>query len=522
MRNLTDPAPSSLDHKWANLGYLLVATSLFTLLILFLYFPTLRWLIHIWSIDEQYSHGFLVPFISLYLVWTKRDWLKQVPIRPAIFWGGVLIIGSICLLLLGRCGAFMHAESISFFFFLPGVVLFLFGWSFLKVLAIPLFYLQFMIPWLDPVFEKIQPFFQRVSAVIGSNLLELKYPVFVDNFYIHLPNISMLVAEECSGINFLVTILAIGLPLVYLTQKTWVRAFAILSIGCLLSILSNGLRVAIAGVMGEEYGSEMLHGPAHIFEGWFVAWVGWIGLFITNWLFGKIPYKKGEPQYHLYERWRCDENIPCSFSNNGPAIRYHFFVLLMLLFSFGAYLNFFALPKAVALNAPLQQFPLQIDDWRGEQNNWFESDTFFPQLDNKLSRMYRDKSGNVVYLFIGYYKKQDNDKRLISYLSSPLHHGSRIVSPSKEHLSFPVISSSLSNNLSRFDTVFWYQFSDNLKMIDRLHVKLHVLKSGILQRRNNGAIILIATAKKTNNDDPLIILQSFTAGITSLVDKFLP
>lgn len=526
MLNSIKSSLSSLCNTCLKNRHLLVEISLLVVLILFLYFPTLRWLVQIWSIDEQYSHGFLVPLVSLYLIWIKRDCLKHIPIEPSLLWGGLLTFGSILLLLIGRCGAFMQAEAVSLFFFIPGVVLFILGWKLLQALGMSLFYLQFMIPWTDPLFEKIQPFFQHVSSVIGSNLLALKYPIFVDDLNIHLPNISLVVARECSGINFLITILAVGLPLVYLTQKTWTRACIILSIACLLSILSNGLRVAIAGVMGEEYGREMIHGPAHIFEGWLVAWVGWAGLFIANSLILKIPYKNGEPQYHLSERsWR-NQNVPSSHPPDiVPSLRFHFSALFVLLFGFAVYLNFFALPQAVALSAPLRQFPTEIKGWQGIENQWLGKNNFFPKLHDTLSRAYRDQSGKVVYLFIGYYQKQDNERRLVSYLSAPLHENAGIMSVSQEKTSFKAVSSSLSSDSSHFDTLFWYQFPGKQKMTDRLQVKLHVLKSGILQRQNNGAIVLLATPKGTDNGGDMksmMILQSFAVDIAPVIDKILP
>jgi EpsI family protein len=367
--------------------------------------------------------------------------------------------------------------------------------------------------------------FQFVSATIGTALLKLKYPVYSDDLYIHLPNISMVVARECSGINFLISVIAIGLPLVYLSQKTWPRATIVIVIGCVLTVLSNGLRIAIAGYCGQNYGPELLHGPAHIFQGWSVAWVGWIGLFITNWLFGKIPYKNGEPEYPLYERWRRNETNSRSSSGNVQPFRFHFSALMLLLFSFAAYLIFFAMPKAITLNTPLQQFPTEVASWKGTQSNWLEENVFFPKLDNELSRVYRDQSGNSVYLFVGYYQQQDNDKRLISYLSNPLHTNAETTTISQGHSSFQANLSTLTVDSSIFSTLFWYQFPDKLKITSRLQAKLHVLISSVLQRQNNGAIILLATPKgpiKGSDMKSIMAMQSFAADLVPVMDDFFP
>lgn len=491
----------------------------------FVYWENFRWLYSQWMTDDAYSHGFFVPLISFYLVWSKKEFFFSVSPRPSPFLGYLFVCFCFFLLLIGRVGAVVQLEALSFFLMIPSCVLLLFGWQYLKALFFPIFYLQFMIPWMDPILEKMHAPFQLISATIGTALLALKYPVHSNELFIHLPNISMEVARECSGINFLISVIAVGLPLVYLTQKTWFRAAVVIFIGCILTVLSNGLRIAIAGYFGENYGPELLHGPAHIFQGWFVAWFGWIGLFIVNWLFGKIPYKKGEPKYYLYERWRDnDKNIPSPSSAKGTTLRFHFITLLLLLFGFTSALHLWAMPKTVVLNTPLQEFPVEINGWRGVESNWLGENTFFPNLDASVSRAYRDQSGNVVYLFVGYYQKQDNDKRLISYLSGPLHANSEIVSITEEQSSFQAVSSSRSSKLPNLATLFWYQFPDKLKMVSRMRVKLQVLKSGLLQRRNNGAIILLAAPSNSGKGDgqSRATLQSFAVDLAPVMDTFLP
>lgn len=473
----------------------IVASIIVVLALFFLYWECFQWLYSQWMNDKAYSHGFFIPVVSLYLVWINKEPLLSTPSKPSKIIGSLSVFICLLLLLIGRGGAVVQIEALSFFLVIPSIIFLLYGWQHLKMLFFPILYLQFMIPWMDPILERMHRPFQLISATIGTALLELGYPVSSNGVNINLPDMTMVVAQECSGIVFLVSVIAVGLPLVYLCQKNWYRAASIIVIGCVLTVLSNGLRVAVAGYFGQTFGPEMLHGPAHIFQGWSVAWMGWIGLFLVNWLFMKIPYKKGEPKYHLYQRWRLNKNNPHSLSENIQYGRFHFSGLLLLLFGFAFYLNFYALPNAVALKVPLEQFPTEVADWQSMQSGWQRGDTFFQNLDDELSRMYRDKTGNEVYLFVGYYQKQDNDKRLISYLSRPLYNNAETITISQDNSSFKVILSSLQKDLSHLNTLFWYQLPDKLKMTDRLKVKLHVLLSGILKKQNNGAIILLATPK---------------------------
>jgi EpsI family protein len=502
----------------------MASISIVILAIVFLHWESFRWLYSQWTTDKAYLHGFLVPLVSLYLVWCKKDFLLSIPLKPSRLLGYFAICLCFLALLVGRIGAVVQIEALSFFLMIPSCLLLLFGWQHLKALLVPIFYLQFMIPWMDPILEKLHRPFQLISATISTALLGLKYPVYSDDLFIYLPNISMVVAQECSGINFLISVIAIGLPLVYLSQKTWFRATSVIIIGCVLAVLSNGLRIAIAGYCGQNYGPNFLHGPSHILQGLFVSWVGWIGIFAVNWLVGKIPFKNGAPEYYLSDRWHRHKTTPFPSSENTDSVHFHISALSLLLFGFTVYINFFAMPRPVALNPPLQQFPAEINGWQGEQSDWIKGQKLFHDLDDNLGRAYHDRSGNIVYLFIGYYQRQDNDNRLVSNLSGALYNHAETVSVSQGQSSFQGVSSFLSSNDENFGTLFWYQFPAQLKMTDRMQIKLHVLESGLLQRQNNGAIILLATPKNICNDGDkksLNILQSFAADLAPVMSKFL-
>jgi len=128
-------------------------------------------------------------------------------------------------------------EVVSLYFILPGIILFLWGWSMLRALVFPLFYLQFMIPWTDGLLQYVFPLARLVAATLASWFLSLLYPVIQEQTSIHLPDITLLVVSACSGVNFIISVTAIGLILGYLTQKTWPRVFVVVLLGAVLTIL---------------------------------------------------------------------------------------------------------------------------------------------------------------------------------------------------------------------------------------------------------------------------------------------
>src|SRR5437016_809940 len=111
----------------------------------FLYRDVAAKLVHDWSIDENYSHGFLVIPIALYFVWERRQRFLAVAHRPSIL-GLFVVIGSIGLLLAGVLGAEVFTTEISLLWTIAGAVLYLGGWARLKVMLFPITFLLLMIP----------------------------------------------------------------------------------------------------------------------------------------------------------------------------------------------------------------------------------------------------------------------------------------------------------------------------------------------------------------------------------------
>ncbi len=462
------------------------------LLFLFLYHTTSLWLIDLWYHDKPYSHGFFIPFITLYLVWIKREQVSRLPVVPCWGIGGIVILSCCIFLLLGRVGAIIQLEIISLYFIFSGVILFLWGWSVWRALFFALFYLQFMIPWTDVFLPYVYPVFRLISATLAAWFLGFLYPVLQDHTFIALPDITLSVVNACAGVNFINSVIAIGLILAYLTQKSWIRVTAVLIVGIVVTILANGVRIAIAGVMGQEYGADMLHGPGHVLRGWLVAQVGWVGVFLANWLVAKIPHPS---KYYLYERWKTKSKVLTGQveEEKSEAKKFPAVILAVFLVCFGVYLNFFSLPRKIDLSAQLNSVPMQIGSWQGVDISWFESEKYYPGVDQELLRTYHTPSGQPVFLYIGYFANQTVDARLVSYRSRFLFKG-------KEELGIAVGNNErLVVNFSRpnvesesYELLSWYQFEDG-ELTDSREVKIKGVTSALINHKNNGAVILVAT-----------------------------
>jgi exosortase len=256
------------------------------LLILF-YAPTFSALFKTWWGSDVYSHGLLIVPISLYLVWTKRaDWGMQNP-NPNLFCGVFVLVLSMGMFLLGRFGNIITLEALSFIITVIGIVLLILGRPFLKATRFPIAYLLFMIPIDRLLLQKVHWPLQLFSAQMGTSLLNLfGFPAFLQGEYIQLSNITLEVAKACSGLNYLTAIIAVGMPLAYLSLKNIKWQLALVLSAVIIAILANGVRVAFAGILGSL--GHAIHGPLHILEGVVIAWIGFIALFFGAWLFAGI------------------------------------------------------------------------------------------------------------------------------------------------------------------------------------------------------------------------------------------
>jgi len=502
-----------------------VSLGILAILLAFLYHPTFAWLLKTWQEDSEFSYGFLVPLISIWLVWLKRDHLASLVTRPSPVFGALVILLSGFLLLAGRAGGFVLAEGISLLFILPGIVLFLLGWDYLKALALPLAYLNFMVPWMEEITNHLHRPFQLLSANLGVLLLgSLGIPVFRDGLSIMLPGVSMEVARGCSGVQFLISVIALGIPLIYLTQKTWWRGIIVIAFSIGISIPTNGARVGLAGIMGYYYGSGSFHGPFHIFQGLFVSYVGLIALFVMNWLVSKIP---SQVETKLYNRWKLHPQESIDLPKE-TSHQYLFPLVLVLLIGIGVYIHLYGSPLPIPPKRALAEFPLSIDDWQGQSSTWVTGDKYFPGVDDGLTRTYRNASGREINLYIGYFASQRHGKSLISYHANPLRKGIRQIStglvdpgqgpgPQTVNLSSPLIGG------ARYVAVFWYRFPSG-ELTIRTQTKLKGITDAVIHRRNNGAVILLA-ARPANKDEKESItddLLTFARILAPTLREYLP
>jgi len=235
-----------------------------------LYGGILRDLAWQWWDDPNYTHGFLVPLFSGFLVWQRRKQLAALP--PQGSWIGLpVLLAGVGALLLGDLTAENFLMRSSLIVVLTGLVLFHLGRDSFRVLAFPLLFLFFMVPLPATLFYAIAFPLQSLAARNAAWTLDhLGIPVLLDGNVIHLTRLSLGVAEACSGIRSLISLFSAAVGWAALTIPGIWGIAVFLAAVVPITILANAGRVVATGLIAQWFGTEYAQGFFHTFSSWLV------------------------------------------------------------------------------------------------------------------------------------------------------------------------------------------------------------------------------------------------------------
>jgi len=263
------------------------------ILLIGIYIQIIATLVETWWNDANYSHGFLIPIVSIYLIWMKREQLRKIEMSSSNP-GLILFIIGLLMYVLGVSAAEYFSAGISFIVVLFGMVLFLCGRKMISVTWFPILFLVFMVP-IPYVFYYALTFpMQLLSTQMAALLLQfIGFPILSQGNIIHLPNYSLEVVEACSGLRSLMTLTALGALMAYLTQRTLLGGLTLFCFSAPIAIGANIFRIFISALGAVLISPEFAEGFLHKASGVVVFLVGFIALGFTgmviNWF---VSFKK--------------------------------------------------------------------------------------------------------------------------------------------------------------------------------------------------------------------------------------
>ncbi len=262
--------------------------------LVFLYLPFLVTLAGEWDSNENYSHGWFIPAIFLYMVWCLREKLAAEPMRTAPM-GLVVLVAGLVLLLAGKVGSEHFMQRTAFILSFAGILYLFLGWRRFRLLVLPVLYLFFMVPLPAIIWNKTAFPLQLFGSMLTEQVVRLfGIPVYREGNILHLVETTLEVVAACSGLRSLVTMFAMAGLLAFVTRMAlWKRLFLFVC-AAPVALMVNIVRLSVTALLASRYGGQVAQGFLHDLSGYVVFILGIIILLGISTLLQRRSEKRGE------------------------------------------------------------------------------------------------------------------------------------------------------------------------------------------------------------------------------------
>lgn len=511
----------------ALIGALAAAVSL---LLLALFYDGLKTMVEWWSTREEYSHGFVLPFVAGFLMWQKKYLLQKLPFEGS--WTGLLIVlAGMGLYLAGELSALYVIVQYSFLVVLAGLILALLGWRAFKIILVPLVILLFMIPLPNFIYQGLSGQAQLISSKLGVSIIRLcDISVLLEGNVIDLGTYKLQVAEACSGLRYLFPLMSLGFIAAYLFKGAFWKRLVIFISTIPITILMNSFRIGVIGVLVDRWGISMAEGFLHDFEGW-VIFMACTGVLIAEmWALariGKAPRSLAEV-FQLNFPSRSQSAIR---STQGPIPKpFLGGVLLLAIIAAVSY----ALPARVEATLSRQSFydfPLMLDKWRGTPVRLGQVELDALKLDDYVMADFVGPEQRAVNFYVAYYASQRKGESAHSPRSCIPGGGWEITDLTQRtvddvmlagqplHVNRVVIQKSDNRQL----IYYWFQQRGRI-ITNEYMVKWYLFWDSLTRNRTDGALVRLATPISPGPDVEQADrqLSAFAALVGSRLDPYIP
>lgn len=244
------------------------------------YTPTLIWMWDRWFVrDSYYTHGILIPFVTIYLIWQEKDKLKGIKPKESR-WGMPLVILGIIIHILSALFRVYFTSGFSMIIVLFGLILILYGKEVLNKIFFPLCFLVFMIPLPELVITNVSFRMKLFAAQIATIVLNnMRMPAIREGSLIKMRNAYVMVDDVCSGLRSLISLTALGSIFAFwMKGPMWKKILLFLST-IPIAIITNVCRIIFLASVSEIWGPQYATGFVHDASGFLVFALAYILLF---------------------------------------------------------------------------------------------------------------------------------------------------------------------------------------------------------------------------------------------------
>ncbi len=511
---------SSLPH-WQSLVLLL--------LLGWLYAEILARLVLQWvgpHADPNFTHGIFVPLFSLYVLWETREKLRAIP--AASSWAGLpLIVIGLVMLVIGQLGAELFFQRVSLLVMIAGLVILFRGWTFFRAVLFPWAFLILMIPLPNLIMQQITFPLQLQASQLATTLLELVgVPVLRQGNLIQLAAKPLDVAEACSGIRSLLTLITLAIIYGYLMESR-IRVRVILAFLAIpIAVIANGFRIFGTGLLVQYWNPDKAEGFYHEFAGWLIFVVAMILLFAVHKLILRI-WRPGPASNTEVAP------LPEHPASNIGAINWsaRFGITATLMFVTAVGLQAHSHSEVFPPREPLSSLPAQIDGWTSTDIPLDKETLEILGPGEYLLRNYENEKTVQPWidLFVAYFPSQ----RSGDTIHSPNHclPGQGWVPLSKEVVqitrpdgtNFPANRYVGTKDGDRELALYWFQAHGRVQA-SQLESKYRLVADSIHMNRSDGGLVRLMTPMEDGEtpDAAQARLMKLGSQFLPLLDNYIP
>jgi exosortase D (VPLPA-CTERM-specific) len=490
--------------------------------------PALVRLYGIWTSSDEYSFGIFIPFISLFMLWQQRERLALIRFEASWLGVVVLVVG----LALGALAQLASTATITLYAFLislAGLALAFVGRRGFAAVAAPLAMLILMLPLPDVLFRELSQALQLVSSRFGVAMLRAAgVSVFLEGNIIDLGSMKLQVAEACSGLRYLFSLVALGVVAAYFFRAAmWQRLLLVVST-LPITVLMNSVRIALVGITVEHFGLEAAEGVLHAFEG-LVVFMGCMVILIgLMWLMARLSGRKLQDSFVLTlpapKHAATESRIRAVPATLGVAA-----ALLA-----GAAAAHLAIPPPESVTPARRDFtyfPQELGDWRGRPEAMEKQFLDALQLDDYLLADYFGRSARAVNAYVAYYASQTqrlhdhSPRECMPFGGWEILTLERHVVPGVTVASQPLeVNRVIIQKLEARQLVYYWFKQRERSLTRESSLKFYILWDMISRQRSDGALVRLVTPMVPGEPDAVADerLAAFASELVPRLPDYVP
>ena len=492
-----------------------------TLIALVAFSDPLMGLVNRWASQEEYSHGFLIPVVTVWLFWVRREALRA-NVGRAIWAGPIVVLLATIMLLAGEMSATPILSQISFVVALVGLVLGLGGYPLYRAAIIPILFLLFAIPMPFFIDNAMSLQLQLVSSKLGALFIRLfGIPVHLDGNVIDLGYYKVQVVEACSGLRYIYPLLSLSFLAAYFFRAPlWQRAVVFFS-AVPLTIVMNSIRIGLVGVTVNYWGTQAADGVLHLFEGWFVFLVCAGALALEIYVLARIS---GKPFFDVFSlpkvTSKLTQGLKVETGNQGPLVA----SLLLLCVTAVAIFHISARSEIIPDRPRFVAFPEQIGRWQGHAFLLEPDIERVVRPDDYLLSDYKSSDGKVINLYVAYYASQRKNDKPHSPSERIPASGWNVTSFQRTaYVGWPLNRAVIQKNDTKQLVYYWFD-ERGRKIANEYLAKWYLHADAFVMNRTDGALVRVVTQIHGGEFeyDADQRLQAFMRDAMPTLSEFLP